>query len=141
MSACGKTTEQTKVVINTHEVAMGIETPVVKETPFANPVFIYGSSFGNFFQTLYKQGKFEDMLAFTSSESLKQFGKDKILNMYQKVQFGFIIKLKSQNTQGDTTVLNYEAGINATKNIVRISVVVENDSAKIVVSNLSRYWD
>jgi len=110
--------------------------PEVLNKPFANPVFIYGSSFGNFFQMLYKQGKFEDMLKFTSSNTITKFGKENIVVMYQNMAFAYEMKLKSQTISGDTTILNYEAGIFATKHMIRIPVIIENDTAKIVINKL-----
>jgi len=116
--------------------------PIIKESeahPYINPALIYGSSFGNFFQALYKIGKFEDMLHFTSSGSINKFGRDKVLNFYKTMDFAYKIKLKSMNagaTPIEATVLNYEAGIMATKNMLRMDVVVENDSCKIVLKDL-----
>lgn len=108
----------------------------------ANPAFyvapgMEGTDFGNFFNTLYKQGKFEDMLAFTSSQSINQFGKDVILEFYKNdLKFGYEIgKPHSQSVAGNITTLNYDANIIATKKVIRISVVVENDSCKVVLPN------
>ncbi len=104
---------------------------------FSNPSVFMGSDFGNFFNTLYKQGKFEDMLAFTSSQSINQFGKDVILNFYKNdLKFGYEIgKPHSQTVVGDIITLNYDANIIATKRVVRFNIVVENDSCKIVLPN------
>ena len=109
------------------------DEPRIKE--FANPVLILGSSFGNYFQMMYKQGKFDDMLKFTSSGSIAKYGKKNIRKMYETMEFAYTMKLKSK-TGTDTTVLNYEAGIYATKHMIRIPVVVENDTVKIVIHNL-----
>lgn len=120
-----------------------IEVTVVKIEPvinlstkeFSNPVFIYGSSFGNYFQALYKVGKFDKMLKFTSSGSIMKYGKENIRKMYETMDFAYTIKLKSKFGT-DTITLNYEAGIYATKHMVRIPVVIENDTVKIVLQNL-----
>ena len=118
------------------------DMPIVNEIveyPYNNPVLIYGSSFGEFFQILYKTGKFEDMLAFTSTRSIKEFGRDKVLNFYQTMDFAYNIKLKSMNI-GETpvavTTLNYTAGIMATRNMLRMEVVTENDTCKIILKDL-----
>jgi len=103
--------------------------------PFANPTIIYGSSFGNFFQMLYKQGNFADMLKFTSSGSISKFGKENILKMYQNMAFAYDMKLKSMSGK-DTITLNYEAGIYATKHMIRMPVTVENDTTKIILQDL-----
>jgi hypothetical protein len=106
------------------------------EKPFSNPVLIYGSSFGNYFQTLYKTGQFDHMMKFTSSESIEKFGRDKILEFYKNMDFAYSIKLKSKNDNDGVTTLNYEAGIMATRSMVRIDVVLENDTCKILLSDL-----
>jgi len=103
--------------------------------PFSNPAIIYGSDFGNFFRTLYKQGKYDDMIKFTSKESLELHGEDVVRNFYKnKMKFGYEIgKPHSQNVEGDVTTLNYNGNIIATKTVIRISVKLENDSCKIVL--------
>ncbi|MEK6829523.1 MAG: hypothetical protein AABY15_05345 [Nanoarchaeota archaeon] len=115
---------------------------VVENQVDINPSFmvtkdLVGTDFGNFFKTLYKQGKFEDMLAFTSSQSIDQFGKEVILDFYKNnLQFGYEIgKPHSQTVTGEIITLNYDANIIATKKVVRFNVVVENDSCKIVLPN------
>lgn len=107
-----------------------------------NPSFMVtpelsGTDFGNFFKTLYLHGKFSDMLAFTSTQSVEKFGEDVILDFYENdLKFGYDIgEPRSQNIDGDIITLNYEANIIATKRVVRISVVVENDSCKVVLPN------
>jgi len=103
--------------------------------PFSNPALIYGSDFGNFFKTLYAQGKFADMVKFTSAESIKKHGKDKIIDFYKnKIHFGYELgKLKSTNKEEDGSItLNYPSSqVFATKKVVRINVVIQNDSVKI----------
>lgn len=96
-----------------------------------------GSDFGNFFKTLYAQGKYDEMINFTSKVSIEKFGKEKIINFYKNdLKFGYEIgKPHSQTVSGDTITLNYNANIIATKRVVRINVVVENDSCKILLPN------
>lgn len=110
---------------------------------YSNPFFIDGSSFGNFFQTMYKHGKFKDMLAFTSKESVDKFGIEKILAFYEnELKFGYDIGKRaiSSGTDGDVVILNYKSDVIATKRIIRMKVVVENDSVKIVLpDNLKNF--
>lgn len=104
---------------------------------FSNPILMYGSDFGNFFQSMFERGKFENMLSFTSSESVEVHGREAILDFYKnKLQFGYELgKAKSQNVDGEVITLNYNANIDATTVVVRLNVVVENDSCKIVLPN------
>ena len=114
-----------------------IEDEVTKEEKldFSNPSVFMGSDFGNFFKILYAQGKFDEMIKFTSKTSLDKFGKDKILDFYKNdLKFGYEIgKPHSQVVSGDTVMLNYNANIIATKRVVRINVIIENDSCKILL--------
>jgi len=104
---------------------------------YSNPSVFMGTDFGNFFKMLYRQGRFEDMLLFTSSQSVEKFGRDAILDFYEKdFKFGYELgRLRSETIDGDVITLNYNANIIATKRVIRISVVVENDSCKIVLPN------
>lgn len=108
-----------------------------EDKPFSNPSFIYGSNIGQYFQTLYRLGKYEDMLKFTSQESIKKYGKDKILEYYRSCDFGYKIKINNRIQDGKYIILSYDANIMATNRVVRIKTVVENDSAKVVLNNLN----
>jgi len=101
---------------------------------FSNPSVFMGSDFGRFFQKLQEDNKFDEMIAFTSSRSIEKFGKDAILEFYKnELDFRYDITPRSIRNFGDTISLNYQANIIATKRVIRINVVVENDSCKIVL--------
>lgn len=106
------------------------------QKPYSNPILIYGSSFGNFFKALYRKGDFNTMMKFTSSQSIKKFGYQNILEYYQGVDFGYDMKLCSRTYQNGVYTLNYNATILGTQKIVRLNVVVENDSCKLVLNNI-----
>lgn len=110
---------------------------VEEKLDFSNPTVFMGSDFGNFFKILYAQGKFDEMVKFTSKSSIDKLGKDKVLDFYKNdLKFGYEIgKPHSQFVSGDTIILNYNANIIATKRVIRINVIVENDSCKIVLPN------
>jgi hypothetical protein len=107
------------------------------DKPFSNPSFMYGTNIGQYFQTLYRLGKYDDMLKFTSQESIKKYGKDKILDYYRSCDFGYKIKINNRTQDGKYIILSYDANIMATNRVIRIKTVVENDSAKIVLNNLN----
>jgi len=103
---------------------------------YENPRIIGGASFGIFFQTLYKLGDFNKMLAFTSSESVEKHGKKRVMEFYKtELDFGYNIEKGaiSEKIEGDTVTLSYNANIMATNKVIRVNVVIENDSAKIVL--------
>lgn len=103
--------------------------------PFSNPAIIYGSDFGNFFQTLYIQGEYETMLAFTSQTSIDTHGEEVILEHYKKMQFGYKLgkPVKMYEDDWGTHTLVYLAEINATEVRTHLDVVIENDSCKVIV--------
>jgi len=104
---------------------------------WSNPVFMEGSSFGNYFQRLHKLGDFETMLKFTSSECVKKNGKDKLFKEFENMKFDYEIKLKNKIENSDGTItLNYEKkNVMTEKGMLRIVVRVENDTVKFVSSN------
>ena len=106
----------------------------LENKPFSNPALIYGSDFGNFFQTLYIQGEYETMLAFTSQMSIDLHGEDVILEHYKKMQFGYKLgKPKKMYDEDGIKTLVYIAEINATEVRTHLDIVIENDSCKIIV--------
>jgi hypothetical protein len=106
---------------------------VEKKGEFSNPAIIFGTDFLSFFKSLRKLGKFDDMIKFTASESIKKYGKSELLKMYEN----------SFNNMSDSKLLNLESnGENkytmyysnsefATKRAFDIKVVIENDSTKL----------
>lgn len=103
--------------------------------PFSNPALFYGTSFGNYFSVLYRQGKYIEMLRFTSSNCLLKYKQNLVLRLYQEMDWGYNMKLASISSQGDTLILNYEANINNTVHMGRIPVIIENDSCKILLTD------
>lgn len=104
--------------------------------PFANPGFMFGTDLGKYMQTLYKIGKIDEMVKFTSSETIKKYGVAQVSDYYEDCGFGYDIKLVSMTGDGKYKTLSYNAKINATNKVVRMKVVLENDSAKVVLENL-----
>lgn len=139
LASCGKNTDVKS------EVSSELKTNITSlegDKLFSNPAIIYGIDFGNLFRTLYKQGKYDDMIKFTSKESINEFGEDVIRDFYKnKMKFGYEIgKPHSQNVEGNMITLNYNGDIIATKTVIRINVVIENDSCKIVLpDNLKNF--
>lgn len=103
--------------------------------PWNNPVLIQGSSFGHYFQQLYKQGQFEKMVQMTSQKSIEKYGRDSVLKYYKNIDFGYKMKLKSQTINNNITTLNYESIIMGTTKITRLDVVVENDTCRLLLDN------
>jgi len=108
---------------------------------YNDPVFFMGTgtSFPVYWQVLYRQGKFEEMVAWTSVQSIKRFSRNRILKYYQEeLAFGYSFgKLTSQNLSDGMTVLNFaNSVVLGTKRVTRFQVVIENDSCKILITHL-----
>jgi hypothetical protein len=117
-------------------VANDNSTNLESAKEFSNPALIYGSSFGNYFQVLYKQAKFNEMLKFTSKISRKRFGDKAILNAYKLIDFGYVIKLSNIENKSDSLyLLNYEIQEMATKKILRMNTIVESDTVKLIIND------
>lgn len=140
LASCGNA--EVEAVSDVVIVSVKDSNSVQENKPFSNPAIIYGTDFGNYFRTLYKLGKYDEMISFTSSQSINQFGKEAIVDFYKNdLDFGYEIgKPHSQVVSGNIITLNYEADIIATKKVVRIDIIVENDSCKIVLpGNLKNF--
>lgn len=115
-------------------VFVNCQTP---DKPLSNPSFICGTSLGEMVQTFYKLGKYDEMVKFTSNETIKKYGKEKILNYYENCDFGYKLKINNKTNEGKYIILHYSAQILATNKIIKIKCVVENDTSKIVLDNLN----
>ena len=104
----------------------------------ANPAFMMGTNLGSLFKTYYKVGDYSKMLTYTSSSTIKKYGMEKLRNMYRNLDFGYDMKLTNMTTEGYEKILHYEIVINATKQVKRLHVVIENDTARVVPQHLER---
>lgn len=108
----------------------------IEQPKLNNPVLMNGSSFANYFQALYKLGNFNEMLLFTSNNLIAKYSKEKLMNTYQKMDFAYEIKLKSIQTNKDSSfTLNYSSVQFATNKMIRVHVVIENDTVKLLDSD------
>lgn len=111
--------------------------------PWSNPLLIHGSSFGNVFQQLYLTNNYEMMLQLTATESRKIHGDSVILEYYEQMQFAYPIRIISHTQKGNTYQLLYKSKINATAVRLKVDIVVENDTARVVLPlnlNETKYY-
>lgn len=100
---------------------------------FANPALIYGTDFLRMFQQFYMQADWEMMILFTSRESINRIGQKRLVAYYKQMKFGYFLKLYSMNKENNQFTLNYCAKLNATEQIIRCIVSVQNDTCRIVL--------
>lgn len=112
--------------------------PIVSEeeySSFDNPALIYSTSIGELVQQFYKQGKWTELLQFISKSSINRFGEFAIINSFQNTDFAFEIKLKSLSISQDGIMyLNYQTIKYGTIGVLRMKVVVENDTCRIIIN-------
>ena len=125
-----KVTETTKSEV----VEPVVETEVLSD--FSNPALMYGSDFLSFFKSLRKIGNYDEMIKFTSSETIKEFGTDYVKGYY-KDNFTNMSPVKLTNLERNCEnyyTLHYVNKENATEKAFQIYVKVENDTTKLVLT-------
>ena len=138
LASCNTKTEQTTQKTDT---IVKIDTVTNQNynvvPPYKNPALIYGSAFCNFFQALYKVERYDDMVKFTNYDT-KKISYTELMNFYSNVQFGYeITKLKALSTKDSIHyVLSYERVKMGTKEIIRMPVIIVNDSTKFDLTDL-----
>jgi hypothetical protein len=101
---------------------------------WSNPVLIGGSSFGNIININYKLGKFDELYRLTNSSLKSSMSKQEIVNTYRKLPMGFDLDFPMNKTEDSGVIwLHYAVEINATKKVMRMPVVVENDTCRLML--------
>jgi len=106
------------------------------KSDFSNPAIIYGVDFLTFFKSLRKLGKYDEMVKFTSSESLDKYGEFHLKSYYEN-KFTNMSNSKLTNIEkiGESTyTMFYTNKENATKRAFQFNVVIENDSTKLILN-------
>jgi hypothetical protein len=119
--------------------AVVTEKKFASDNPFSNPAIFQGSSFGHFFQSLLRTGQYATMLRFTSRSTRIKFGDERLLEYYQEeMQFGYVLGKLKAVTGDDTLLLIYpESYLQATRKIVQLKVLSEQDTCKLILERLS----
>ena len=141
LSSCGNKETSTSTCVEAKQI---IETakeemnalPVVHgdNMDYVNPVFIFGSNFGDFFLSMLRTQNYDMALKFTSKESIEKFGTEKIKGKYQNFKFNYNLKLTSKSQDNNSvTVLKFTTNEFATGKFKEMKVVTENDSCKLVL--------
>lgn len=104
--------------------------------PFSNPAIVYGSSFGEFFMANIRYQDVNRAIKFTSKASVKKFGIEAIKKLYTSYAFNYKLKLQSISKENGAYSLKYATTEYATGKLKTMTIVVENDSCKIVLDKL-----
>lgn len=99
-----------------------------------DPVFYYGSTFGEYVQILARTGRYNEMVKITSKLDRFKFGDSTLFSFYKKLEFSFPLRLKAYKKENEIYWLLYETEINATRVTVQFPVVIESDSCRLLYS-------
>lgn len=101
---------------------------------WTNPVLIGAASFGNIININYKLGKFDELYRLTNRSLKSSLSSQEIINKYKKLPMGFDLDFPINKTEESGMIwLHYAVEINATKKIMRMPVVVEDDTCRLVL--------
>jgi hypothetical protein len=121
---------------NVEEIKVDAKEKEREGFDMTNPAFMMGTNIGILFKTYYNVGDFNNMITYTASSTIKKYGREKLMSIYRKLNFGFDMKFKNMTNEGDEKILHYEILMNATKQVKRLHVIIENDTARIVPQHL-----
>ena len=107
---------------------------------FSNPSNVYGSNFGQFFVSMLRTQNYEMAFKFTAKESIKKHGAVKVKDLYKSFSYNYKLVQKSISKEGNKFTVLYTTNEMATGKLKTITLVVENDSCKVVLpENLKEF--
>ena len=113
------------------------DTITISQSAMSNPVLLAnGTDIGTLFTAYYNVGSLEKMVPLLDEKTRKKYSMIELEQLLSKLNLGFKLKLTGMTNSGDIKVLSYTCTINATKITKRLHVVIENDTARIVPSDL-----
>ena len=115
---------------------------------FLNPFLnCQGASLGNFLNAYYLVGDFDTFFAFINNSSKKEFGYERLKSWFNRISFGYEIHaINIVDRKEDFGVLVYQTNINNTRGRLKLPFIIENDSAKLLLTNIDygiedQYYD
>ena len=137
LSSCREATRVDPLIEDETEKDMDVKDNEEKESAVArvdwsNPVLIGAASFGNIININYKLGEFNELYRLTNSALKSSLTKQEIINKYRSLPLGFDLDFPMNKTEENGTIwLHYAVEINATKKIMRMPIVVEEDTCRL----------
>ena len=122
--------DETEKDVNTQK---NVVDPIT-QIDWSNPVLIGGASFGNIINVNYKLGEFNELYRLTNSALKSSLTKQEIVNKYQSLPLGFDLDFPMNRTEENGIIwLHYAVEINATKKIMRMPIVIEEDTCRLML--------
>jgi hypothetical protein len=96
-----------------------------------------GTTFGEYFQSLYKLGDYQNLMRFTFIKNLNEAQISSLKSKFkEKMTVSKLKLIRLEKIDKTNFILHYETNENATKIIKRMKVILENDTVK-----LNPLWD
>tara|TARA_B100000609_G_scaffold193511_1_gene184981 strand:+ start:721 stop:1209 length:489 start_codon:yes stop_codon:yes gene_type:complete len=122
--------DETEKDVNTQK---NVVDPIT-QIDWSNPVLIGGASFGNIINVNYKLGEFNELYRLTNSALKSSLTKQEIVNKYRSLPLGFDLDFPMNRTEENGIIwLHYAVEINATKKIMRMPIVIEEDTCRLML--------
>ena len=137
LSSCREATRVDPIIEDETEKNIDLKDNAEKESSivrvdWSNPVLIGGASFGNIINVYYKLGEFNELYRLTNSGLKSSLTKQEIINKYRSLPLGFDLDFPMNKTEENGMIwLHYAVEINATKKIMRMPVVIEEDTCRL----------
>lgn len=111
-----------------------VRAQTMNERPYSNPALIYGTDIFSLLTALSRAGDDVSVLRFTEKSCVQKYGKEKVIEFYRRT--GFEKRLTAIKKVNDSTYLmNYTAKIYATNSLMQIKAVMQNDTAKLCITD------
>jgi len=105
----------------------------------SNPLMLSaagGSDIGRLFNAYFRTGQVDKMIPLLDSKTKQTFSKEDLRKMLVNLQYGYDMKLSGAQKDGSRYTINYLCQIAQTKIVKQLSVVIEDDTARVVPMNL-----
>ena len=109
------------------------------EKGMSNPIMLSaagGSDIGRLFNAYYRTGQVDKMIPLLDSKTKQSFSKEDLRKMLVNLQYGYDMKLSGAQKDGNRYTINYVCQIAQTKIVKQLSVIVEDDTARVEPMNL-----
>lgn len=115
---------------NTKKEALGMDNPIMMSAG--------GADIGRLFNGYYRTGQIDKMIPLLDKKTKQTYSKEQLQMQLKKLDFGFDMKLSGSKQEGNEFIINYTCVIAQTKVIKQLKVILENDTARIIPSNLKK---
>ena len=106
---------------------------------WSKPELINVSSFGQIINVYCKVGKYDELYRLTDQATRAKYSKSAIIEVYKNMAMGFEMGFPMNKTTEDGVVwLYYKVDIDATKKILRMPILIENDTCRLVLMQFQK---